>query len=141
MRRLAVVLTLSACTTFAHAEEPAAPEAANAAEAAEERDPELVKLESSLRFKTGDVVVGNDLATLHLKNQQRFLGPDDTEKVLVAWGNPPGNKALGMVLPDQQSPFEESSWAVLVSYSEDGHVDDDDAKDIDFGELLTDMKK
>jgi uncharacterized membrane-anchored protein len=135
MRRLAAILTLSACASLAYAEEPAQPAATEESDtpAPEERDPELVKLESSLSFKTGDVVVGDNLATLHLKG--------DTERVLVAWGNPPGNKSLGMLLPDQQSPFDESSWAVLVSYSEDGHVDDEDAKDIDFNDTLAEMKK
>jgi len=139
MRRLVALLTLAACSSLAYAEEPPQPEAAEAP--GEERDPELVALESALRFKTGDVVVGDDLATLHLKNEQRYLGPEDTEKVLVAWGNPPGNKTLGMVLPNQLSPFDEASWAVLVNYTEDGHVEDEDAKDMDFGEMLTDMKK
>src|SRR5205085_802610 len=67
MRRLAAILTLSACASLAFAEEPPQPAATEESDipAAEERDPELVKLESSLRFKTGDVVVGDNLATLH----------------------------------------------------------------------------
>lgn len=153
--RLAALLGLGVCAVHtvvstAQAEEAAAGAGAEAAAAAaaeqaptppaEEKDPELVKLESSLQYKSGNVVVGDDLATLRLSGAQRYLGPEDTEKVLVAWGNPPGNKSLGMVLPDAQSPFDESSWAVLVSYSEDGHVDDEDAKDIDFNDTLAEMK-
>lgn len=136
--RLAALLSLTACTSLAFAEEPPPPEASTEDE---ERAPELVKLESSLRYKTGDVVVGDDLATLHLTGQQRYLGPEDTAKVLVAWGNPPGGESLGMVLPDQLSPFDKESWAVLVSYTEDGHVEDNDAKEIDFSETLTEMKQ
>jgi uncharacterized membrane-anchored protein len=116
-------------------EPPTAPEAASA-----EQD-SAAQLEASLRFKTGDVAVGDNLATLHLGESLRFLGGEDAEKVLVAWGNPPGSGALGMVLPQQLSPFADDAWAVLVTYSEEGHVDDEEAKEIDFAELLSDMKK
>jgi uncharacterized membrane-anchored protein len=121
------------------AEEPAAE--AQPAAPAEGEDSALVQLESSLQYKNGDVVVGDGLATLRLGEQFRYLGPEDTEKVLQAWGNPPGPKTLGLIVPQQLSPFADDSWAVVVTYTEDGHVEDDDAKDMDFGELLTDMKK
>lgn len=104
-------------------------------------DPQLAQLESGLQYKRGDVIVGDKLATLHLGDQLRYLGPEDTEKVLVAWGNPPGAKSLGMLVPQNMSPFAEESWAVIVRYVEEGHVDDDDAKDIDFKELLAEMQK
>lgn len=149
MRAAAALLSLALALTLApnasQADEPGAPpEAAGegAAEAAEsEQDGELAKLEASFQYKSGDVVVGDNLATLKLGDKFRYLGPDDAAKVLEAWGNPPGPKTLGLIIPTQLSPFADDSWAVIATYAEDGHVDDEDAKDMDFNELLADMKK
>jgi uncharacterized membrane-anchored protein len=98
--------------------------------------------EQGLDYKTGDVTVGQNLATLHLGQEFRYLSEADAEKVLVeAWGNPPGSKALGLIVPSELSPLHERGWAVVVTYSEEGHVDDEDAEDLDYGELLEEMKK
>lgn len=132
----ALHVALALTTLSAFADEPPA----ESTEVVDRQDA-AAELEASLQFKSGDIAVGDNLATLHLGQSLRFLNAEDTEKVLVAWGNPPGSKALGMVLPQQLSPFAEESWAVLVTYSEDGHVDDEEAKKIDFSELLNDMKK
>jgi uncharacterized membrane-anchored protein len=136
---LQLALLLLSQTASADAPLPAEPAPTPAESGTEEST--VARLESELHFKSGDVALGENLATLHLGDSLRYLGPEDTEKVLVAWGNPPGSKSLGMLLPNQVSPFADESWAVIVTYTEDGHVEDEDAKDIDFNELLTDMKK
>ncbi|MFT3925761.1 MAG: DUF2167 domain-containing protein [Myxococcales bacterium] len=119
----------------------ATPEAAPSAPSEEAQQDPRAELEASLSFKTGEITLGDKLATLHLKDGQRYLSAADTEKVLVAWGNPPGSETLGMVVPTQESVFADASWAVIVTYTEDGHVDDEDAKDLDFNELLDEMKE
>jgi uncharacterized membrane-anchored protein len=45
------------------------------------------------------------------------------------------------VVPANVDPFEETGWAVIVTYLDDGHVDDADAKKIDYADLLEDMKE
>jgi uncharacterized membrane-anchored protein len=166
MRRFALVgLSVGLFTSLAFAEPPAPPaaegkvaaEAAPSAptpaegtapavdgEEAAEADAEAAEraaFEAQLSYESGDVSVGDNLATLHLGDKFRFLGKDDAEKVLVAWGNPPGSEALGMIFPAGTSATTEDSWAVVVTYSEEGHVEDDEAKDLDYAEMLKDMKK
>lgn len=102
--------------------------------------PDTAQLEASLQFSKGDVPIGDGLATLRLGDRFKFLGPADTQKVLTAWGNPPGSAALGMLMPAELSPFEQTGWAVLVTYREDGHVSDEDAKDLDYAEVLQQMQ-
>lgn len=98
--------------------------------------------EQTLKYRTGQIEVGDGLATLSLGDLFRYLDPADTEKLLVqGWGNPPGQKSLGMIVPKDESPLEEGGWAVVITYSEDGHVDDEDAEDIDYDELLAQMKE
>jgi uncharacterized membrane-anchored protein len=143
--------TPAAADGNANAAAPAAPAegtlggvlAGEAGEAASEQDSEAAEraaFEAQLSYQTGDVSVGDDLATLHLGEKFRFIGPSDAEKVLVAWGNPPGSEALGMIFPAGGAATAEDSWAVVVTYSEEGHVEDDEAKDIDYADLLKDMK-
>lgn len=99
--------------------------------------------ERRLSYRTGDIQIGDGLATLRLGEDFRYLNDADAQKLLVeGWGNPPGMETLGMIVPTNVSPLDETrGWAVVVSYTEDGHVEDDDAKDIDYDELLEEMKE
>lgn len=106
-----------------------------------EQEDQKEAFEAALSFESGDVTVGDDLATFHLGESLRFLGKDDAARLLSAWGNPPGEAPLGIVMSKDASVFDEASWAVVVSYVDDGHVEDEDAKDIDFDELLNEMKE
>lgn len=108
---------------------------------AEEIAAAMQKFDAELKLQSGKVTVGDNLAELDVPEAFRFTGPEGTRKVLEAWGNPPGSEALGMLFPAGLSPIADDSWGVVISYVEEGHVDDDDAKDIDFGELLAEMQK
>jgi uncharacterized membrane-anchored protein len=96
-----------------------------------------------LHYQTGEIVLPNKVATLHLNADYRYLDPKETEKLLVAWGNPPeaAQGTEGAVVPSTVDPFENEGWAVVLSYMDDGHVDDSDARKIDYKELMSDMKK
>nr|WP_298142220.1 DUF2167 domain-containing protein [uncultured Pseudomonas sp.] len=98
---------------------------------------------ASLNFRTGKVVLGDNLATLNLPENLVFLDSEDANRVLVdAWGNPPTDEApLGMILPAGISPLAEESWAVTVEYEESGFVSDEDAADIDYDEMLEQLQE
>ena len=95
----------------------------------------------SLDRKQGEIKLLNGVATLNVPEEFYYLGPADAEKVLVeVWGNPPGQNTLGMLFPNDSTPFDEGSWGVTIEYSEDGYVSDEDADEIDYDELLSQMK-
>ena len=97
---------------------------------------------ASLKFEQGDIVLPGNIATLKLPPSFRYLPPADAERLLVeAWGNPPGNATLGMIMPAATSPLSEEGWGVIVTYEKDGHVKDDDADSIKYDELLKDMQE
>lgn len=112
-------------------------------EAAQQADGILAQLdfESSLDFQSGDIPLGSGLATLHVPEDFGYLSAADADRVLQAWGNPPGGGGLGMLVPLSTGLFSEQGWAVVLSYEEDGHVNDDDAEDIDYDDLLEDMQE
>ena len=95
----------------------------------------------ALNYQTGNIVLPNKVATLHLGGNYRYIDPADAEKVLVAWGNPPGHDTQGAIVPNEVDPFTAEGWAVFLTYEEDGHIDDSDAAEIDYADLLKDMQE
>lgn len=98
----------------------------------------------SLDFQTGTVTLGSNLAKVALSANFKYLSPADAEKFLVeAWGNPPGAGAdtLGAVVPADVDLLGPDGWAIIVTYDDSGHVSDDDAAEIDYGQLLADMQE
>jgi uncharacterized membrane-anchored protein len=95
------------------------------------------QFEAGLTFQTGKIALPGGIATLDLPASFRYLGPTDTETVLSkGWGNPPGAKTLGMIVPAGINVISAASWGVVVTYDEDGHVADDEADSIKYDELL-----
>ena len=96
----------------------------------------------SLDRQTGEISLGNNLATLTVPETYYFLDSADARRVLVeAWGNPPeSSDVMGMLFPAHYTPFDPESWAVSIEYVEDGYVSDKDAAGIDYEDLLEDMQ-
>ncbi|NWE75478.1 DUF2167 domain-containing protein [Pseudomonas yamanorum] len=133
----AAALSLPVAPAFAAAK-PAPVEATAPAEAPETAEHFL----SSLKQKTGTVTLPGGIATLKLNDEFYYLDPADTERLLTdGWGNPPGFKTLGMIVPKAVSPLSERGWGVIVSYKADGHISDEDAAKIDYAELLKQMQE
>ncbi|MDP2313664.1 MAG: DUF2167 domain-containing protein [Pseudomonadota bacterium] len=101
---------------------------------------EMLDFEASLTYERGDVSLGGGKAVLHVPDSFGYLDAAETDKVLQVWGNPPDPNTWGMLVPSNTSIFAEEAWVVVVSYTDDGHIKDDDAADIDFTELLGQMQ-
>ena len=111
--------------------------------AAAEPEPEASAAPApELTYRTGSIELPNQVATLRLNSEYRYLDPKETEKLLVGWGNPPeaSRDTQGAVVPAEVDPFSDHGWAVVLTYLDEGHVDDAEASKIDYKELMTDMK-
>lgn len=96
----------------------------------------------SLHYQAGRVALPQAQASLDVRPGFRFLGHDDSRRVLEEfWGNPPDDDVIGMLVPDSANLASDHSWAVVVTYSDDGYVSDEDAAKIDFDELLGQMQQ
>lgn len=117
---------------------------AGGAAAQEEMDAgerEARQLVASLHWRDGEVSVPGALARLRLDNDFRYLEAADARKVLEQlWGNPPDDSVLGMVVPKGRGVLDGHGWAVVVTYSDEGYVSDEDAARIDYDGLLQEMK-
>jgi uncharacterized membrane-anchored protein len=95
-----------------------------------------------LGYRTGDIAIPAAKATLHVKEGFRFLDTADTRRVLEdLWGNPPDDSVLGMLVPTSAGLLDDHAWAVVITYSDDGHVTDEDAAEIDYDEMLATMQE
>ncbi|MBW0432420.1 DUF2167 domain-containing protein [Leptospira yasudae] len=104
--------------------------------------PEAIKIVNSLKYKTGKVTLGNGLATLNVPSNFRYIDGAQSKLVLEnVWGNPPGAEPLGMLFLKNETPISQNfSYAISISFSEEGYIKDDDAKDMDYDDLLGEMK-
>ena len=104
---------------------------------------ERSQLVKGFKYQQGEIDLGNGLAKLTVPKEFKFLGADDTETMLVkVWHNPPSaKKPLGMLLPAETGAASSNRWAVIIDYTEDGFVKDDDAGKINYDDLLKQMQK
>lgn len=101
------------------------------------------EFEAKLGYQTGTVTIKGGLATIRMPASFRFLSPEGSRHLLVdAWGNPPGaaEDVLGMLIPADVSPLSDDGWGIVITYDEDGYVNDDDAAGINFDKLLKQMQ-
>jgi len=105
--------------------------------------PKVAALVKNLKYQQGEIDLRGGLAKLTVPKDFNFLGPDDAETVLVKlWGNPPSDeKPLGLLIPAGVSPLSSNAWVVMIEYSEDGYVKDDDANKINYDKLLKQMQQ
>lgn len=98
----------------------------------------------SLHPITGEVSIPGAQATLKLAHGYSFLSAADAQRVLTqAWGNPPDDSVLGMIIPstDAHAVLDDKTWAVVVTFVDEGYVSDKDAAKIDYDDMLKDLKK
>jgi uncharacterized membrane-anchored protein len=99
------------------------------------------QFEARLNYQTGTVTTPGGLATLKLTRGFRYLDPAQTDQVLQKWGNPPNSGTLGMLVPAGTPVMSDEGWGVIISFDEDGYVNDDDAAKVDYPDLLKKMRQ
>ena len=57
-----------------------------------------------------------------------------------AWGNPPDTSILGMIFETDTHAYY-NDYAVAITFEKSGYVSDEDAQEIDFGEMMRNMQK
>jgi uncharacterized membrane-anchored protein len=96
----------------------------------------------SFHYKRGTVSISDNLATINVPEGCLFLEAKEARILLEdLYNNPPNTETLGLLLSDTPSVLTGARWVVEYTYSSDGHVKDDDARDTKFDELLETLKK
>lgn len=99
-------------------------------------------VEKTLHYETGTIKLSGDIAILNVPEGFKYLNKEQSNYVLTdLWGNPPQTSVLGMLFPQNGSPFNDSSYAFVISFDEIGYVKDEDADKIDYNQMLKDQQK
>lgn len=100
-------------------------------------------IENSLEYQTGRVQIVNGEAYIDVPDNFKFLNGEQAEYVLKdLWGNPPSDELPeGMLVPKAHGVLSDVTYAIEVTYEDIGYINDEDAKDIDYDELLESIQE
>ncbi|MBS1533496.1 MAG: DUF2167 domain-containing protein [Bacteroidetes bacterium] len=100
-------------------------------------------IEKTFHYQHGTIELKGGVGKIVIPNGFKYLDAQQAERILVdLWGNPKSeNMTLGMILPEKTGALTEDSYVFNIQYDEIGYVKDDDADDIDYDDLLEEMKK
>lgn len=102
----------------------------------------IENIEKSLNYQTGTIEFNSCNAKLKVPDGFRFLDSNQSRYVLSdLWGNPVDSTVLGLLVPINRGILEPNSWVFTISFEEIGYVKDDDAEEINYEELLTNLQK
>ncbi len=103
----------------------------------------LDSIEKSFVYQHGKIELRNGIGFIEVPAGYKYLDIAQSEYVLTElWGNPKGTDlTLGMLFPESSGVMDAESYVFNIQYDELGFVKDEDADEMDYEELLGEMKK
>jgi uncharacterized membrane-anchored protein len=100
------------------------------------------KIESSMNYQTGKIILTAGNAVLNVPKGFKFIDAKKAQYVLSdLWGNPKDSTILGALVPENTGVTYSDCYLFTITYDGMGYVKDDDAKDTNYDDLLKDMKQ
>lgn len=108
----------------------------------EEYTRRIDSINNSFTYEEGTITLKDGIAEIKVPVGYKFLNASQSSYVLSdLWGNPP-SEVLGMLFPKHINPIDDNfTYAVEITYSNDGYINDEDAKDLNYDDLLEQMQK
>lgn len=98
------------------------------------------QIESSINYQTGKISF-DSIGVIEVPAGYKYVDAEQSKYILTElWGNPDG-ECLGMLMPEASGVFSTDSYVFIIEYDPMGYVEDDDADDIDYDDLLKTMKE
>lgn len=103
----------------------------------------LDSIEKTIQYQSGAVKLDNGDARLNIPQGFKFINPKQSRYILEdLWQNVPDESVLGMIVSDSfRINSIANSWVFVITYDPMGYVKDDDADDINYDELLDDLRE
>ena len=136
-----VILLLSLVASLALSAQSPSPAGTGSTKSVDEMSDK--EIADRLKTTTGHIALSGGKTALELSGGYGYLNVTQSKFLLEdLWGNPPADDFLGMVVPPHFDPFAtENSWAALLSYDDTGHINDDDARDLNYDDLLKQIEE
>ena len=97
----------------------------------------IAEFEASLDYQTGTIEFPSCKAKMVVPTGFKYLNAEQAIFVLSdIWGNPKDTTILGLLVPEGKGVLGSDSWVFTLTFDPIGYVEDDDAEDIDYDELL-----
>ncbi|GAA4820261.1 DUF2167 domain-containing protein [Algivirga pacifica] len=99
-------------------------------------------VEKAMAYDTSGSVIAlkGDIADIVVPQGFKYLNPEQSKYILTeVWGNPNG-ETLGMLFKNDAGIFFDDSYAINITYDESGYISDENANDMDYNELMEEMK-
>jgi uncharacterized membrane-anchored protein len=101
---------------------------------------EIFTFEKSIPYKYGNLSL-TEKVSLNIPKGYKFIPKKEAETIIFKhWGNPESEGILGMLVLDNFQFYNTGDWAFVVSEQLEGYVKDEDAKDMDYDDLLKEIK-
>ncbi|MFA0963022.1 DUF2167 domain-containing protein [Roseivirga sp. BDSF3-8] len=101
-----------------------------------------IAADTSFTYQRGEVELGDGLAVINVPEGFKFLDKAQSRQVLEElWGNPEDPSTMGLLFPEEGSPMLSMTYAIEISYAEEGFIDDEDAEGINYDDLLEEMQE
>lgn len=103
----------------------------------------LDSIEKSIVYKHGAISLEEGNASLNIPSGFKFINAPDSRYILEdLWQNLPDASVLGMIVSDSfHINSLTNSWVFIVTYEGMGYVKDGDADDINYDDLLKELKE
>ena len=103
----------------------------------------LDSIEKTLQYEQGDIKLQSGNAKLNVPQGYKFINAKQSQYLLEdVWQNLPDASVMGMIVSDSfHINSLTNSWVFIVTYDGMGYVKDDDADDINYDDLLADLKE
>jgi uncharacterized membrane-anchored protein len=99
-------------------------------------------INSSFTYQHGVIQLKEGVASINVPAGFKFLDAKQSNYVISdLWGNPTDSTTLGMLFPEAMNPLDDNVWAFDITYDDMGYVEDDDADNIDYDDLLKDIQE
>jgi uncharacterized membrane-anchored protein len=97
---------------------------------------------SNLKFQTeGKVTIADGRTQIQIPAGFKYLDKEQSHFVVEEyWGNPK-QELEGMLFLKEANILDTALWAFIIEYESNGHIDDSDAKELNYTELMVEMKK
>ncbi len=100
------------------------------------------EIEANLNYQHGVIELESGNATISVPEGFGFLDKEQANYVLTdLWGNMEDETILGLLVPENRGVMDDHSWLFTVSFEEMGYVEDEDADDIDYDDLLEELQE
>jgi uncharacterized membrane-anchored protein len=103
----------------------------------------LDSIEKTTQYQYGAIKLDNGDASLDIPQGFKFINSKQSQYILEElWKNVPDASVLGMIVSDSfRINSIANSWVFVITYDAMGYVKDDDADEINYDELLDDLRE